>query len=82
MFASIYIGWVLLEKNYYPNLFPCLKYKPWNCRTCFTTWLMLGLFIIEALLLSSWIYGIVGLIITILNGIALKIDELEKMGEL
>ena len=53
----------------------CLNYPPFSCRTCLTFWLLLTCYIAAAFALSSWLIGISGTILAILNAIAMKVYQ-------
>lgn len=75
-FITLYIAYWWTEKNkHYPAF---LDYKPWNCRTCFTFWLQLFTYIGLSLILNNFFY-MAGLILVVLNTIALLVDEKHKI---
>lgn len=75
IFITIFYGvWYILEK-YYPKPFSCFDLKPFNCRKCLTTWSMLGTYISVGLMLNNYVFMVHGIVISILSGLALYIDE-------
>ena len=67
--------WTEGREKYRPEW---LNYKPWSCDTCLSLWLLITLYIIAALIFSSWIILIAGVTLAILNAIAMKINQKEK----
>lgn len=55
-----------------------LRYKPWECRKCLSFWLLMTLFICSGVLCHLWITMAVGAILTILDTIAVIIDQKNK----
>lgn len=55
-----------------------LQFKPFNCRTCCTFWSLLITYLAIGISFNLWGLVIGGVILAILTGIALKIDEKEK----
>jgi len=52
-----------------------INYQPFNCYKCFSFWTLITLYIVILLSFSTWAFSIAGIIITILDAIALTIDE-------
>ena len=78
--AGLVIGWYIPDK-YQPKPFSVLDFYPFICRKCLTTWLLLILYIISAILLSDWIFGVLGVIMTAMTGFALWYTERERMNK-
>lgn len=56
-----------------------LQYKPWVCRLCLTFWSLMGIYITLWLSFSCLIYmTIYGISLTILNTIAMWIDQRQR----
>ena len=72
--AVSWFSWWLTEgrEEFKPKF---LDYKPWICRTCLTFWLLVVSYIAAALALNSWLIGIAGTVLAILNAIAMKMDQ-------
>ena len=76
--AGLVIGWYIPEKKH-PKPFSLLDFYPFICRKCFTTWLLAIMYITFAILLSDWIFGVLGAIMTAMTGYALWYTEKERM---
>ena len=56
-----------------------LQYKPWVCRLCLTFWSLIGIYITLWLSFVCLNYmAIYGIILTILNAIAMWIDQRQR----
>lgn len=55
-----------------------LNYKPFNCYICLTFWTLLGVYAAIGLIFKAYIILIVGIILAILNAIAMWIDQKNK----
>lgn len=73
--AVSYAAWYVTEKDKVPIY---LDYKPFQCRLCLTTWALAAIYIALGVSFHLWILLIVGLIVTVLNAIALIINQKEK----
>ena len=78
--AGLAIGWYIPEKNH-PKPFSLLDFYPFICRKCLTTWLLLIMYAVGAILLSDWIFGALGAIMTAMTGFALWYTERERRNE-
>ena len=76
--AGLVIGWYIPEKNH-PKPFSLLDFYPFICRKCLTTWLLLISYIVVAIMLQDWIFGMLGAIMTAMTGFALWYTERERM---
>lgn len=74
-FPTKYLTWKITEVWGLPTW---LNYKPWNCNLCLTFWSLLALFIACGLLCHLWITMAVGGLITVLNAIAMYINQKNK----
>ena len=74
-FPIKFICWKITEEWGLPMW---LDYKPWNCRLCLTFWSLLACYISVGLLFSLWILMAVGGLLTVLNAIAMWIDQRKK----
>ena len=55
-----------------------LNYKPFNCRFCLTFWTLIVIYVTIGLTLNLNLFLYGGIIFTIANALAMKIDEKEK----
>ena len=76
--AGVVIGWYIPDKHH-PAPFSLLDFYPFICRKCLTTWLLLILYVVSAILLSDWIFGMFGAIMTAMTGFALWYTDNERM---
>lgn len=75
-FCLQYIAYLWTEKN--TNYPEWLKYPPYMCRKCAQFWLCMGFYLSTGITLQLWIFMAVGIALTILNTIALIIDQKKK----
>ena len=54
-----------------------LDYQPFNCETCFTFWLLISIYTVLLIIGYTWL-GVSGIIMAILNAIAMKINQKNK----
>lgn len=52
-----------------------LQYKPFICEVCLAFWSLLGIYISIGLIFGLWITLIGGIILAILNAIAMKVHQ-------
>lgn len=76
--VGLVIGWYIPDHKH-PKPFSLLDFYPFICRKCLTTWLLLILYVVGAILLSDWIFGLLGAIMTAMTGFALWYTEEERM---
>lgn len=55
-----------------------LNYMPYVCRKCLTFWTLLSTYLVCGLILNLWVMMGVGIAITILDTIAVIVDEKNK----
>lgn len=55
-----------------------LQYKPFECRMCLTFWSLIGVYSAIWASFSCLIIGVVGILLAILNAIAMYIDQRNK----
>ena len=55
-----------------------LDWRPWNCRTCLSTWSLLFAYLGIGIAFDLWGFCIGGVILAGLTGIALYIDQKDK----
>lgn len=77
-FLVLWLTWWMVERNYI--IPPFLQFKPYNCRTCLTFWLTIGIAV------GWWLAGMHGISVTmgvlaVLNAIAMIIDDKQKFDE-
>lgn len=51
---------------------------PFTCEKCFTTWLMCGMYIVGAYFMDMPLYGVLGCIVSVANGIGMWLTEMER----
>lgn len=54
-----------------------LQYRPFNCEICFTFWMLVAIFTTVLIIGYTWM-GVSGLIMAVLNAIAMKVDQKRK----
>lgn len=74
-FVMNYAAYWLTEVKGLPSW---LQYKPWVCRLCLSFWSMMGIFTTLYLALDLMYVAIYGILLTVLNTIALWIDQKDK----
>ena len=55
-----------------------LNYSPFNCSVCATFWSLLAIYLTVGLVFEWWWTMIGGMILAVLNAIAMKIDQKNK----
>ena len=55
-----------------------LNYKPWVCNKCLGFWSLTAIYLSIGIVLNLWIFLAFGMILTILDTIAIIIDERNK----
>ena len=55
-----------------------LRYKPWECYKCLSFWLLMALFLSCGLLFNLYITMAVGTLMTVLDAVAMTIDQRQK----
>lgn len=78
--AGLVIGWYIPDK-YQPKPFSVLDFYPFICRKCLTTWLLFISYVVTAIMLQDWIFGVLGVIMTAMTGFALWYTERERMNK-
>ena len=76
--VGLVIGWYIPDKKH-PKPFSLLDFYPFICRKCLTTWMLAIMYITFAILLSDWIFGLLGIIMTTMTGFALWYTDNERM---
>ena len=72
--ATKYMTYNITEVWHLPKW---LDYRPWNCNTCCTFWTLVAIYTTLLIIGYTWL-GISGLIMAILNAIAMYIDQKQK----
>lgn len=63
-----FIGWLATESKYrIVEYIPMLNFKPFNCKPCFTFHTIWIIQVGIAIIIGSWGYGIVGVIIAFIT---------------
>lgn len=55
-----------------------LQYKPWNCKICLTFWSLLATYLSIGLIFNLYITLIGGIVLAIMNALAMWIDQKNK----
>ena len=74
-FAVGYFSWWFTEKDNVPEF---LEYKPFQCRLCLTFWLLVGIYLALGISFKLWVVLIAGILLSILNAIAMYINQKNK----
>ena len=74
-FITGYFSWWVTEKNKVPSF---LDYQPFKCNKCLEFWLLVGLYITLGISFSLWVVLIAGIVLAILNAIAMWVNEKNK----
>lgn len=69
---SNWFTWWFTEKDNVPAF---LDYQPFKCRLCLTFWLLVGIYIAIGISFKLWIVVIAGVILAILNAIAMYVHQ-------
>lgn len=74
-FVVKYAAYVMTEEIGMPRW---LNFKPFNCNRCFSTWSLVGVYTVLGLSFDWYYLMIGGIVLAILNGIAMYIDQKDK----
>lgn len=74
-FIIKYCAYVATEEIGMPRW---LNFKPFNCNKCLSTWTLAGVYTVLGLSFDWYYLMIGGIILAILNGIAMWIDQKDK----
>ena len=74
-FVIKYCAYVATEEIGMPRW---LDYQPFNCNKCLSTWSLVGVYTVLGLSLDWYYLMIGGIILAILNGIAMEINQRNK----
>lgn len=77
-FLTAFVSWLTTEKWTMPHW---LQYRPWVCRICQNFWLNVFAYVGIYIIYQWKITLILGLILTVLNTIAQKVDQKQKTVE-
>lgn len=79
IFAVFFTVKYLVNKWVYQENYPeWLNYKPFNCETCCTFWTLLTVYLTLGLSFKIYITLIGGIILAVLNAIAMYVDQMNK----
>lgn len=78
-FVTTFITWVIYIKE-------PVKIEPWSyfdrypfiCNKCMTTWTLIAIYVMVALLLNNFIFGLFGVLLSGLHGYGLYKSEKER----
>lgn len=74
-FPTKWFAWKVTERWGLPTW---LDYQPYSCKKCLTFWLLTVFYVTSGLLCHLWITMAVGAILTILDTIAVIVDQRNK----
>ena len=74
-FPTKWLCWKITEQWGLPQW---LKYQPWECRKCLSFWSLIALYLAIGLIFQLYITLVVGVTLTILDTIAVIIDQKKK----
>ena len=70
-----YLTWNITEKWGVPEW---IDYKPFSCYLCLTFWSLLAVYLTVGFAFQMWITMVVGVLLAVLNAIAMWIDQRNK----
>lgn len=70
-----WVCWKITEEWGVPEM---IDYKPWNCKLCLTFWSLLATYLTVGLIFQIYITLIGGIVLTVLNAVAMYIDQKNK----
>ena len=73
-----YFTWWFTEDEDLGHIPKFLDYKPFQCRMCLTFWLLVVIYIALGLSFKLWVFLTFGIILAILNAIAMHINQKNK----
>lgn len=74
-FPIKWLCWKITEEWGLPEW---LQYKPWVCKKCLTFWTLMSLYISIGLVFQAYLTMGVGLMLTVLDTIAVIVDQKNK----
>ena len=74
-FAVGYFSWWFTEKDKVPNF---LDFRPFSCRLCLNFWLLVAIYVALGISFNLWVMLIAGVILAILNAIAMWVNQRNK----
>ena len=74
-FIINYVVWYITEKD---KVHEFLQYKPFICRLCATLWSLVAIYIAIGISLKLWVVLIAGLILAILNALAMWVNQKQR----
>ena len=72
---SNWFTWWFTEKGNVPDF---LDFKPFSCRLCLTFWLLVGIYIAIGISFKLWVVLIAGVLLAILNALAMWVNQKNK----
>lgn len=73
-----YFTWWFTEDEDLGHIPKFLDYKPFQCRLCLTFWLLVAVYVALGISFKLWVFLIFGIILAILNAIAMYINQRNK----
>ena len=70
-----WVCWKITEEWGVPEM---IDYRPWNCKLCLTFWSLLATYLTVGLIFQIYITLIGGIVLTVLNAVAMYIDQKNK----
>ena len=70
-----YFTWWFTEHKDIGHIPEFLEFKPFNCRLCLTFWLLVAVYIALGISFKLWVFLICGLILAVLNAIAMYVHQ-------
>ena len=74
-FTVKFLAWKITDEWGLPQW---LQYKPWECYKCLSFWSLIAFYGVCGLILHLWITMAVGVVLTILDTIAIIINQKQK----
>lgn len=76
LFVGFGIGYLVPEKLVVP--FGLFDVYPWKCRKCMTHWTLTALYASVAIIIGSWVFFVVGEIVTIAQSYCFHYTDKER----
>lgn len=70
-----WVCWKITEEWGVPEM---IDYRPWNCKLCLTFWSLLATYLAVGLIFQIYITLIGGIVLTVLNAVAMYVDQKNK----
>jgi len=72
------VKWICYKITEVWGLPTFLDYMPWKCRKCLSFWSLMTFYLVSGLICHLWVTMAVGAILTVLDTIAVIIDQRNK----